>query len=115
MEEAKEEKKPPSKKRAADCEAKSKKPTYTDSEGNDIKKNVSSYFHFSAEKRAEVTATGLKGKEVTTKLGEMWKELSKEDRAKYEELAAKDKVRGHMPTVPRLCLLRHLHGTSLAR
>ena len=73
--------------------AKSKKPTYTDSEGNDIKKNVSSYFHFSAEKRAEVTATGLKGKEVTTKLGEMWKELSEEDKAKYEELAAKDKVR----------------------
>ena len=109
MEEAKEEKKLAGKKRAADCDAeegaegeakeakpaKSKKPTYTDSEGNDIKKNVSSYFHFSAEKRAEVTsATGLiHGKAVNSKLGEMWRELSKEDRAKYEELAAKDKVR----------------------
>ena len=107
MEEAKEEKKLAGKKRAADCDAeegaegeakeakpaKSKKPTYTDSEGNDIKKNVSSYFHFSAEKRAEVTATDLNYWSVNSKLGEMWKELSEEDKAKYEELAAKDKVR----------------------
>ena len=95
--------------------AKSKKPTYTDSEGNGIKKNVAAYYHFVADKGAELKGMGLKSAEVSPKLSEMWKQLSKEDRAKYEELAAKDKVRGHMPTVPRLCLLRHLHGTSLAR
>jgi len=48
---------------------------------------------FAAEKREEVKAEGVEGREVTKRLGEMWKELPEEEKKPYEKMVKKDKKR----------------------
>ncbi len=60
---------------------------------NAPKKPSTAYLFFSNDKRGELKSQGLSFKEIGTKLGEMWKVVSEEEKKKYEELAGKDKER----------------------
>ena len=90
--------------------AKKAKKTLFDSEGNQIKKNLTSFFHFSsarreavkaelqAELRAEPTGedeppTKLPGGAVAKRLGELWKAMSDADKQQYVTAAMLDKLR----------------------
>ena len=62
-----------------------------------IKKNVSAFLHFCAEQREAVKAenpeiTGKAG-EITKILGQRWKALDGDAKARYNEMAAADKRR----------------------
>ena len=59
------------------------------------KKATSAYWLWLGENRVSITnAHGLKrGSEVAKKAGELWKSLGPADKKKYEDLAAKDKIR----------------------
>lgn len=59
------------------------------------KKAKSSYIFYCMDKRAELKNKdpSLSANQLTTKLGQMWKELSEKDKKKYEDLAKKDKER----------------------
>ena len=59
------------------------------------KKASSAYCLWLGENRVSITkAHGLKrGSEVAKKVGELWKSLGPADKKKYEDLAAKDKMR----------------------
>jgi hypothetical protein len=50
---------------------------------------------FSRDKRAEVVGAnpGLKVTDVARKLGEMWKSMTEEEKAPWQEIASKDKER----------------------
>jgi len=83
-----------------DGEKKAKAAKLVDGDGNEIKKPLSAFFHFSAEQRTAVAAEaseaavagGKKGvAQVATRLGELWASL--EDKAPYEAMAAADKER----------------------
>ena len=61
------------------------------------KKATSAYWLWLGENRVSITKAhgleGKKGSEVTKKAGELWKSLGPADKKKYEDLAAKDKIR----------------------
>ena len=59
------------------------------------KKATSAYWLWLSENRVSITkAHGLKrASEVAKKAGELWKSLGPADKKKYEDLAAKDKIR----------------------
>eukprot|EP01117_Protostelium_nocturnum_P011167 TRINITY_DN4056_c0_g1_i1.p1 TRINITY_DN4056_c0_g1~~TRINITY_DN4056_c0_g1_i1.p1 ORF type:complete len:207 (+),score=87.30 TRINITY_DN4056_c0_g1_i1:111-731(+) len=59
------------------------------------KRGMSSFMFFANDKRAEVRTANpsLKITEVGRKLGEMWKELTPEEKKKYEDLSSKDSER----------------------
>jgi len=58
------------------------------------KRPRNSYMYFIEANRVKVSKNkNLKGKELTTELGRMWKELSAERKSEYEKLAATDKLR----------------------
>jgi hypothetical protein len=59
------------------------------------KKNKSSYLFFVTEKRAQVVSDfpELKGKDIVSKLAELWRELSDDEKKPFVDLAAKDKIR----------------------
>ncbi|KAI8915431.1 nucleosome binding protein, partial [Powellomyces hirtus] len=59
------------------------------------KRGLSAYLFFSNDKRSDVLAEnpGMAVPEVSKKLGELWKAISAEDKAKYEEMATEDKQR----------------------
>ena len=65
------------------------------SQGSMAKKATSAYWLWLGENRVSITqAHGLKrGSEVAKKAGELWKSLGPADKKKYEDLAAKDKIR----------------------
>lgn len=85
------------------------KKNFVDSNGEEIKKNQSAYFHFTAAKRADVkaeleeafssnVAAGEEGIKpsvtvIAKKMGELWKSLSAEEKEQYKTMAAADKVR----------------------
>ena len=95
--------------------AKKAKKTLFDSEGNQIKKNLTSFFHFSSARReavkaelqaelnenaASAAATGedepptkLPGGAVAKRLGELWKAMSDADKQQYVTAAMLDKLR----------------------
>ena len=56
---------------------------------------MSAYMFFSNDKRSEIVEADptLKFGEIATKISAMWKEISDEDKAPYEEKAAADKAR----------------------
>eukprot|EP00455_Lapot_gusevi_P021975 TRINITY_DN22924_c0_g1_i1.p1 TRINITY_DN22924_c0_g1~~TRINITY_DN22924_c0_g1_i1.p1 ORF type:complete len:316 (+),score=83.31 TRINITY_DN22924_c0_g1_i1:65-1012(+) len=59
-----------------------------------IKKPTTAYFAYCKEKREEVKAQyNLEGKEVTTKLGELWRKMTDEEKKPYEDLVKQDKER----------------------
>ncbi|KAJ3020410.1 FACT complex subunit [Thoreauomyces humboldtii] len=59
------------------------------------KRGMTSFLYFSKDKRPEILADapGLALPEVAKKLGELWKSVSQEEKAKYEEMAKVDKER----------------------
>merc|ERR1712189_104022 len=62
---------------------------------NQPKRNMSSYFHFCGEKRSDIKEDHPDATvgEVAKLLSAIWKELSETEKAKYEEMAKKDKER----------------------
>ncbi|KIY91530.1 hypothetical protein MNEG_16434 [Monoraphidium neglectum] len=83
-------------KKAAKPKAEKKeKPAKKGKDPNAPKRPTGSYMYFSADKRGEVKeknpsyAMG----DIAKELGAMWKALSDEEKAKYEEMAKKDKER----------------------
>lgn len=79
--------------------------------GEPPKKAKNAYMFFANDKREEVKQANpdLKMKEVLSKLGEMWREMSAEEKKPYEDKAAEDKERynkekeeyGDIPAKPR--------------
>lgn len=59
------------------------------------KRNKNAYMFFVADKREEVKNSNpdLKHKEIVAKLGELWREMSEEEKKPYEKQAAADKER----------------------
>jgi hypothetical protein len=72
-----------------------------DTEGNEIKKNLSAYFLFQAAKREDVKSDLQRSFEdvkvslgdVAKKIGELWKACSDEDKSEFVVAAAEDKLR----------------------
>lgn len=62
---------------------------------NAPKKPLNAYMFFAQEHRSTVLAShpGLRASEVTKKLGEMWKTVSPDDKKRFEEQSANDKIR----------------------
>lgn len=62
---------------------------------NAPKKNLSSYIFFSNEQRLILTKKDpkLPFADVAKLLGSMWKEMTADDKKKYDDMAAKDKIR----------------------
>ncbi len=62
---------------------------------NRVKRPTTAFFFFSSAKRQEVKEAGpeLKTTEVAVKLGQMWKDLSEEERRPYMDLADADRKR----------------------
>lgn len=60
-----------------------------------IKRNKNAYMFFVADKRADVVKENpdMQNKDIVRKLGDLWKELDKKSKAKYEKLAEADKER----------------------
>ncbi|KAJ3056164.1 FACT complex subunit [Rhizophlyctis rosea] len=64
-------------------------------DANAPKRFANSFMIFSNEKRAEVKASdpNMDIKDVSRKLGQMWKDMALEDKEKYEKLAQQDRAR----------------------
>lgn len=57
------------------------------------KRAMTAYFYYLAAVREELTKKGFKGKEVSSEAAKMWKELQPNEKSKYEDMNAKDKIR----------------------
>jgi len=64
-------------------------------DANAPKKNKSAYMFYCQENRAQVKEENpeMKATEITKKLGAQWKSLEKDEKAKYDQMAAADKQR----------------------
>ena len=60
---------------------------------NKPKRAMSAYFFFMGENREKITKEGFKGKDVMTEAGRIWGNMKDTDKAKYEEMAKRDKDR----------------------
>ena len=68
---------------------KAKKVRYPDAP----KRARNAYMVFLAEKRSEIKESGYKGKDVATEAGKLWKALSDDEKAPYEEISDAEKKR----------------------
>jgi len=74
---------------------KTKAKTAVKEEETKAKRGKSAYLFFCQEKRHELVEQGLGFGDIAKKLSAMWKELSPEDKAPYEEMSNLDKLRLH--------------------
>jgi len=75
--------------------AKKRKRKTKEKDPNQPKRNMSSYFHFCGERRAEAKEEnpGASVGDIAKVMSAIWRELTDTEKGKYEELARKDKER----------------------
>lgn len=77
----------------ADLEVKAPRTRGAKKERTGPKRAQSAYMYFCADRRESVKAEGHTGSAIMKRLGELWRELSEDEKAPYAEQAAQDKSR----------------------